>query len=346
MFVGAALHAFSGAVVTLTNSIVAGHSRDIAVPLQPGSHHNLIGGIDAGGLVNGVNGNLVNVGNAGLRALAFNGGSTRTMALAPGSPALDACASSPGIVTDQRGVSRPQGTAPDMGAFESTGDFITVTPSISPDGGIFLNSVQVSLSTTSENATIRYTTDGSAPSETDGMIYNGPFILTDSADVRALAYGQGREPSVIANASFTVRTPLGIWRALHGLAANGSEDLGNPSGDGVANLLKYAFNLAPDAGDLETPGVVVLGPAGLAGLPQIGRDGTGRLTITFIRRKASAHPGVTYTVETGDRLDSLQPLALDGATVESVDDTWERVTVTDPNVTDRRFGRVRVSPEP
>jgi hypothetical protein len=52
-----------------------------------------------------------------LAALAGNGGPTETLALSPGSPAIDAgdagCAA-----TDQRGVARPQGAACDIGAFE------------------------------------------------------------------------------------------------------------------------------------------------------------------------------------------------------------------------------------
>jgi hypothetical protein len=53
-----------------------------------------------------------------LGALADNGGPTLTHALLPGSPAIDAGVAVPGVTTDQRGVSRPQGIAPDIGAFE------------------------------------------------------------------------------------------------------------------------------------------------------------------------------------------------------------------------------------
>jgi hypothetical protein len=51
-----------------------------------------------------------------LRTLALNGARTRTHALRIDSPALDAAA--PGPSADQRGVARPQGLAPDIGAFE------------------------------------------------------------------------------------------------------------------------------------------------------------------------------------------------------------------------------------
>jgi hypothetical protein len=52
-----------------------------------------------------------------LASLADNGGPTKTLALSPGSPAVDAGdAGCP--ATDQRGVPRPQGAACDIGAFE------------------------------------------------------------------------------------------------------------------------------------------------------------------------------------------------------------------------------------
>ncbi|MGP4087216.1 choice-of-anchor Q domain-containing protein [Streptomyces sp. KR55] len=50
--------------------------------------------------------------------LADNGGPTDTAALLPGSPALDAADGCP--ATDQRGVTRPQGAACDIGAYEHT----------------------------------------------------------------------------------------------------------------------------------------------------------------------------------------------------------------------------------
>jgi hypothetical protein len=55
--------------------------------------------------------------------LQYNGGTTETQALLPGSPAIDkiprkACHLDT-IYTDQRGVIRPQGSACDIGAYEA-----------------------------------------------------------------------------------------------------------------------------------------------------------------------------------------------------------------------------------
>jgi hypothetical protein len=62
-----------------------------------------------------------------LGPLADNGGPTRTMALLPGSPAIDSGTEITGITTDQRGITRPQGSAPDIGAFESRGFSINLS---------------------------------------------------------------------------------------------------------------------------------------------------------------------------------------------------------------------------
>jgi CSLREA domain-containing protein len=82
-----------------------------------------------------------------LGALAANGGPTQTMALLPGSAAIDGVpANACPVTTDQRGVSRPQGPACDAGAYElappviasiagtgSSTSVATVTASINPN---------------------------------------------------------------------------------------------------------------------------------------------------------------------------------------------------------------------
>ncbi|MBS0658742.1 MAG: hypothetical protein JSR82_10920 [Verrucomicrobia bacterium] len=137
-------------------------------------------------------------------------------------------------------------------------------------------------------------------------------------------------------------TALEAWRALQGLPADGSQDPLTPAGDGVANLLKFAFNLAPNPGDLGTANAIILPEGGSAGLPFITRDEQGRLFVEFVRRKAATNPGIAYLVETSADLGSWSALDLGAANVTSIDATWERVTVVDPTLTPKRFGRVRV----
>ncbi|HXA32385.1 MAG TPA: choice-of-anchor Q domain-containing protein, partial [Acidimicrobiales bacterium] len=72
--------------------------------------------------------------DAMLAPLADNGGPTQTVALLPGSPALNAGGGPTCPATDQRGETRPQGNACDIGAFESANSGYWL---VAADGGIF-----------------------------------------------------------------------------------------------------------------------------------------------------------------------------------------------------------------
>ncbi|HUB75982.1 MAG TPA: choice-of-anchor Q domain-containing protein [Solirubrobacteraceae bacterium] len=76
-----------------------------------------------------------------LGALAGNGGSLQTVALLPGSPAIDAgdpdgCSDASGapLASDERGVARPQGGRCDIGAYEYEAPSSTTPPSSPPPG--------------------------------------------------------------------------------------------------------------------------------------------------------------------------------------------------------------------
>jgi hypothetical protein len=73
-----------------------------------------------------------------LGPLADNGGPTLTMALLPGSPAIDAGNTSLAPATDQRGFPRPAGLAADLGAFEYGSVMPTIAVSRSGSNGLNL----------------------------------------------------------------------------------------------------------------------------------------------------------------------------------------------------------------
>jgi hypothetical protein len=116
--------------LTLNNSIVANSTSGGDVHTYSGTvsgSHNLIGD-GSGGLTGTITGDPL------LGPLADNGGPTQTMALLPGSPALDAGDSSlavdaqgASLTADQRGAPRVSNGAVDIGAFESRGFSMTIT---------------------------------------------------------------------------------------------------------------------------------------------------------------------------------------------------------------------------
>jgi hypothetical protein len=132
---GGGLSVGSG-IATLNNTIVALNlgingalpfPDDIAGAVASTSQYNLVGTGGSGGLSDGVNHNHVGVGNPGLGTLADNGGPIQTVALLPGSPALDAGSSTLAIgpdnavlTSDQRGAGflRVFNGTVDIGAYE------------------------------------------------------------------------------------------------------------------------------------------------------------------------------------------------------------------------------------
>ncbi len=83
--------------------------------------------IVAGGCPSGATCTHVLNSNPLLGSLANNGGFTKTIALKPGSPAINSGGqNSTCAATDQRGVTRPQGPACDMGAYEVVATFADV----------------------------------------------------------------------------------------------------------------------------------------------------------------------------------------------------------------------------
>lgn len=95
-----------------------------------------------------------------------------------------------------------------------TGIFLA-TPVIAPNGGIFTNSVLVTISDSSAGTTIYYTLDGTPP-DTNSILYIAPFTLTNSTAVQAIAVKPGSINSGIASASFINSSQIGNGNGLLG----------------------------------------------------------------------------------------------------------------------------------
>ena len=84
------------------------------------------------------------------------------------------------------------------------------TPSITPGTGTYTGSVTVTMTTATTGATIKYTTDGSAP-YSGSATYSAPFTQTSSATIRAIATKDGyinSSEAVAASVTIQAFTPL------------------------------------------------------------------------------------------------------------------------------------------
>jgi hypothetical protein len=115
---------------TISNSIIAGNTAESNVNLDgtyTSGGHNLIG-TSTTGFTNGVNGDIVGS-DPMLNALADNGGSTETLSLQEGSPAINAGDDEAAPTTDQRGY--PRVSAADIGAYEFGSSLVNHAPTFS-----------------------------------------------------------------------------------------------------------------------------------------------------------------------------------------------------------------------
>ncbi len=156
----------------------------------------------------------------------------------------------------------------------------------------------------------------------------------------------GQDLSVLAPEGFT------NWESLYFTPAQLADPTtsgpnADPDGDGVSNLLEFAFNLDPT---FTEPAVMIAG-TGLRGLPLVETTtvaaGDTRLTVEFVRRTAASGSGLTYAVQFATDLAAGNWQTGGTESVTAINARWERVKVTDgvPMGTGavRRFARVAVT---
>jgi len=90
------------------------------------------------------------------------------------------------------------------GTFTITPPSTVATPTFTPPAGTYTSAQNVTISTATTGATIRYTTDGSTPSSTVGTVYTGPVAISTTTTLKAIAYKSGMNPSAVASANYTI----------------------------------------------------------------------------------------------------------------------------------------------
>jgi CSLREA domain-containing protein len=250
---GGVFNSFTGSALSLGNTIVAGNTAAF-VPDSSGvftsQGNNLIGKTDgsSGWVGSDLTGTIGRPLDPVLAPLGNYGGPTLTMALLPGSPAINAGASGPNIpAIDQPGLGRVG--AVDIGAFESQGFSFTVVPDTTPQtskiGTAFANPLAVSLTANNpiepvNGGVVSFVADRSATGAT--AIFMAPSAVIANGQAAVIAAPNNVDGSYTVVASATGSSPASVSFALTntgpvfaGLVVNTTSDSFAP-GAGLLSL--------------------------------------------------------------------------------------------------------------
>ncbi|HTQ32062.1 MAG TPA: chitobiase/beta-hexosaminidase C-terminal domain-containing protein, partial [Opitutaceae bacterium] len=137
-------------------------------------------------------------------------------------------------------------------------------PVFSPGGGSYSSAQNVTLTSATPGASIRYTTDGSAPSETAGTLYSSPVEVANSTTLNAIAYEAGFSDSPVSTASYAIGTGGGSTtvsfeaESLAYTPSGATASVQTDSNSSGGKWVELAGNSAGDFIDFAVPGV----PAG------------------------------------------------------------------------------------
>lgn len=97
---------------------------------------------------------------------------------------------------------------------------VVATPQFSPPGGTYTSAQSVKITSATSGATIRYTLDGSTPTESSTSLASGTSITANNTNITARAFLSGRTPSAVVSAYYQVNAPATLAVAFISPAAN------------------------------------------------------------------------------------------------------------------------------
>ena len=277
--------------LTIGNSIVAGNTATTSDPDVIGAFtsqgHNLIGKTDGstGWVGSDLTGTIASPLNALMVPLANYGGPTETMALLPGSPAIDAGNNAlipSGVTTDERGLPRIVGGTVDIGAFESSGFTIAVVSGSGQSATItepFASPLVASVTANNANEPIAggqiiFTGPGAGPSISPSVNFatiaaDGTASVTITANIAVGTYTVTAAASKESSTAFFSLTNLGS------LIVNTTSDALAP-GPGLTTL-RMAID---DANSLSSGSAAIIFDPTVFATPQTITLTSGQLTLS------------------------------------------------------------------
>lgn len=245
--------------------------------------------------------------------------------LKSGSPALGSgkvIANNGGL--DYWGNAVSSTAAPNRGAYNgSVSESQAAAPTFSPGGGTYTAVQSVTISTTTGGATIRYTIDGTTPSETNGTVYSGPVAINSTTELQAIAYETGFTDSTVTSADYTINLPQAAAPTFNpgGGSYTKAQSVAISTTTGGA-VIRYTTNGSAPS---ETNGTVYSGPV------SIGATTTLKAIAYESGFTDSNVSSATYTISSGS------PITLEAENLTSTSSGPAIVVLTDANASGGKY---------
>lgn len=84
---------------------------------------------------------------------------------------------------------------------------VVAAPVFAPEAGTYNSAQTVTLATSTADASIRYTSDGSAPTCSSGTLYAGAIVVSQSTTLNAIACASGKTDSAVTSAAYVITPP-------------------------------------------------------------------------------------------------------------------------------------------
>ncbi len=314
--VGGGMHADVGGAAYLTHTTVASNTSGAGIAANGAVEvlatllaYNTGGDCSAAVSENGNShssdgtcGVSVSNSNPLLQPLALNGGQTLNHALSPGSPAIDAAGAcnSYSVFIDQRFVSRPQGVACDVGAFELEEADLAVSKSANPSPVIAGQTItytvivtNLSASGAASNVVLTDTLSGGATF--GGVVSGGGFTLQSSTPSQAIftlsSLSAGSSVTLVFTATAPASGPIDNTAVV--ASDNPDPDPSNNTASVTTMVMPAAYFSASKAQDYApyAPGIVL--PGGTVTYTIVVTN-NGPSTAPFVIVQDTLQPGVNY----------------------------------------------------
>lgn len=125
----------------------------------------------------------------------------------------------------------PDAGPPDTGTPDSGPTKQAAAPTFTPAAGTYAAPQSVAIASTTPNATIYYTTDGTNPTIAS-VVYANPISVAATTTIRAMAVAAGFQSSAISSATYTIDIPPGTTAPVEFAPASG--EYNNPVAVGLS----------------------------------------------------------------------------------------------------------------